>query len=239
VTTPDETNKAWICEQVENNLGLVHLLANRHATSRTPFDDLFQEGIFGLWRAIEKFDPQRNIKFSSYAAPWIRTYMRRYVNRVIAPGVNEQPLQQWRREGGVDLHASQIENWTHKHSDITLIDVVEPDTATAQRTPSTGTTRPIRPRRSRTSVARNGRQTPRRIARTGPPNRTASTRKATQSQRRLTTTLDRVPTQRSLFGEPDAASVPATATLLSEPDQSSPTPRHLQEAFQVRRDEQQ
>ena len=131
MTTPDETNKAWICEQVENNLGLVHLLANRHATSRTPFDDLFQEGIFGLWRAIEKFDPQRNIKFSSYAAPWIRTYMRRYVNRVIAPGVNEQPLQQWRREGGVDLHASQIENWTHKHSDITLIDVVEPDTATA------------------------------------------------------------------------------------------------------------
>ena len=53
------------------NVRLVNVLARRYRHPTLSFLDLFQEGTIGLLRAIEKYDPERNIKFSTYATWWI------------------------------------------------------------------------------------------------------------------------------------------------------------------------
>jgi RNA polymerase primary sigma factor len=59
-------------EMTERNLGLVHALAMPYRHSGVPFADLVQEGTIGLIRAIEGFDYRHGVKFSTYAAWWIR-----------------------------------------------------------------------------------------------------------------------------------------------------------------------
>lgn len=65
---------------VEENLGLVRKLAYEYASkSNLEYDDLFQEGVLGLIRASEKFDPEMGNAFSTYATWWIKQKMQRYV----------------------------------------------------------------------------------------------------------------------------------------------------------------
>jgi RNA polymerase primary sigma factor len=59
-------------EMIERNLRLVHWLAQRYRGRGAPYDDLVQEGTIGLVGAVEKFDHRRGMKFSTYAAWWIR-----------------------------------------------------------------------------------------------------------------------------------------------------------------------
>jgi RNA polymerase primary sigma factor len=57
---------------IESNLGLVHTAAQPYRGRGVPYDDLVQEGILGLMQAVERFDPSRGVKFSTYAGWWIR-----------------------------------------------------------------------------------------------------------------------------------------------------------------------
>src|SRR5262245_54617708 len=59
-------------ELVTANLRLVHALAQPYRNRGVPFEDLVQEGSLGLIRAAEKFDHRRGLKFSTYAAWWVR-----------------------------------------------------------------------------------------------------------------------------------------------------------------------
>ncbi len=61
------------------NLRLVVKIAYEFRRNFTNLMDLIQEGNIGLMRGVEKFDPYRGVKLSSYAAWWIRAYMIRYV----------------------------------------------------------------------------------------------------------------------------------------------------------------
>ena len=61
------------------NLRLVVKIAYEFRRNIANLMDLIQEGNIGLMRAVEKFDPYRGVKLSSYAAWWIRAYMIRYV----------------------------------------------------------------------------------------------------------------------------------------------------------------
>jgi RNA polymerase primary sigma factor len=59
-------------EMVVSNLRLVRSLAARYKGGGVASEDLVQEGTIGLMRAVEKFDHRRGVRFSTYAAWWIR-----------------------------------------------------------------------------------------------------------------------------------------------------------------------
>ena len=57
---------------IESNLRLVVSIAKRYISSKLSFMDLIQEGNVWLIKAIEKFDPDKDFKFSTYAHRWIK-----------------------------------------------------------------------------------------------------------------------------------------------------------------------
>ena len=63
------------------NLRLVSSIARRFSRFGVPFLDLVQEGNLGLIRAVQKFQPQRGFKFSTYATWWIRQAVSRALAR--------------------------------------------------------------------------------------------------------------------------------------------------------------
>lgn len=65
---------------VEQNVGLVLSIVGRSYNWLSEHDkeDYFQEGVLGLMRAIETYEPDRELEFSTYAFTWIRQKMQRF-----------------------------------------------------------------------------------------------------------------------------------------------------------------
>ena len=64
-------------QKISDNIGLVHACAKRFKSRGIEYDDLFQAGCLGLVKAVDGFDDDRGVKFSTYAVPVILGEMKR------------------------------------------------------------------------------------------------------------------------------------------------------------------
>ncbi|RMH00279.1 MAG: sigma-70 family RNA polymerase sigma factor [Deltaproteobacteria bacterium] len=64
---------------ITSNLRLVVKIAYEYRNAHQSLLDLIQEGNVGLVKAVQKYDPYRNVRLSTYAAWWIRAYILKYI----------------------------------------------------------------------------------------------------------------------------------------------------------------
>jgi RNA polymerase sigma factor (sigma-70 family) len=75
----EQTLEQAKAEMLRANLRLVIYVAKRYRDQGVPFLDLIQEGNIGLMRALEKFEPDRGLRFVTYAHWWVRQAISRAV----------------------------------------------------------------------------------------------------------------------------------------------------------------
>lgn len=74
-------NKQAKQKMLISNLKLVIPIAKKYSYSGIDILDLIEEGNFGLIKAIEKYNPRKNVRLSTYASYWIEQYIKRAIER--------------------------------------------------------------------------------------------------------------------------------------------------------------
>ena len=115
-------DKAARDKMVEINMGLVYSIAKRFVGRGTELEDLIQIGSIGLIKAIDNFDTNYNVKFSTYAVPVITGEIKRFirddgmikVSRSIKENLIKinRSIEYLRSENGIDATIEEIENCT-------------------------------------------------------------------------------------------------------------------------------
>lgn len=105
-------------ELVEENMALVRYLVKRFVGRGADAEDLFQYGCMGLLKAIDRFDPEYTVQFSTYAVPVILGEIRRFlrddgpihVSRTIHDNARrvDQFCTEWREKNGADPGIDQV-----------------------------------------------------------------------------------------------------------------------------------
>jgi len=112
---------------LEANLRLVLSLGRRYRRNGVPFLDLVQEGTLGLIRAVEKYDPDRDVRFGTYAVWWIWQQIGRAGD--LHSGLIRTPLHwnQIRRKVGRATQQLQTDGAPVERADIAAASGVDAD----------------------------------------------------------------------------------------------------------------
>ena len=88
-------------QMIRSNLRLVISIAKRYSNMGLSFSDLVEEGNIGLMRAVEKFNPDRGYRFSTYASWWIKQAIMRALSNqgktIRIPVYMYDVISKWRR----------------------------------------------------------------------------------------------------------------------------------------------
>lgn len=104
---------------VRHNLALVLAIARKQRRGTVRLDDLIQEGNVGLMRAVRKFDPQAETRFSTYAVWWIRAHVGRYLREARS---TVRP-----RSGAVAQPDASLDAAVGENDDVTYLELLEDD----------------------------------------------------------------------------------------------------------------
>jgi RNA polymerase sigma factor (sigma-70 family) len=111
---------------LEANLRLVVKIALEYRHSPVKLEDLIAEGNIGLIQAVKRFDPNRGVRFVSYASWWVRKYMVAALN--VSTKAATSPLP---RDAGSSIPARRarvlsLEDFLHNSGDRVLLEKVSP-----------------------------------------------------------------------------------------------------------------
>mgnify|MGYP000703651058 CR=1 FL=1 len=90
---------------VMSHMNLVRFLANKFKNRGEPLDDLMQVGYLGLLKAIDRFDPDRGLEFTTYATPTILGEIKRHFRDKVGAFACEAPAGAFRQGEPGDRHA--------------------------------------------------------------------------------------------------------------------------------------
>ncbi len=97
----NETSEPARHQMIRSNLRLVISIAKRYSNMGLSFSDLVEEGNIGLMRAVEKFNPERGYRFSTYASWWIKQGIMRALSNqgktIRIPVYMYDVISKWRR----------------------------------------------------------------------------------------------------------------------------------------------
>ena len=109
----------WARDQlVRQNLALVKYIVKRFVGRGAEFDDLYQWGCLGLVKAIDRFDPDYPVKFSTYAVPVIMGEIRRFLRDDGPVHVSRTIHEQARR---IERYAEDYEAREHRPPEVNEI----------------------------------------------------------------------------------------------------------------------
>ena len=98
-------------QYVKGNLRLVLSVIQRFSSNHEHADDLFQVGCIGLMKAIDNFDRNLNVKFSTYAVPMIIGEVKRYLRDTAYKAINAREVltKKLNHEPTIDVIAKEID----------------------------------------------------------------------------------------------------------------------------------
>ncbi len=130
----DHQDKAAADKLVMSNMRAVIKIASEFANQHVAFADLVQEGTMGLLRAIDRYDPERGTRFLSYAAWWIRAYIRDFLLRtrsLVRLGTTQRQRTVYSRLGRARAEADR-EGLTGEARMERLVEIIGVDRATVE-----------------------------------------------------------------------------------------------------------